>query len=217
MIPAIVPEDTESAAERMLHPLLRDGLDERYTVFHSFRTITPNRDGLLLDGEIDFLIFSPAEGFLVLEAKSGAVVYDGPTRRWFLNGMHIHDPVQQARGGKYKLRDFLLRRLGKSLPCTFAHAVCFPHTYAEPSVLPPDVDRSILFTATDLEHLSTRVHQVFASAGPPHRPLGEKEVEQLRDAVILLDVDPGDDRWSNRAVYTTASRAKHLLYVVRAA
>jgi DNA helicase IV len=37
------------------------------------------------------------------------------------------------------------------------------------------------------------------------------------DAVILLDVDPSDSRWSDRAVYTTASRAKHVLYVVRAA
>ncbi len=37
------------------------------------------------------------------------------------------------------------------------------------------------------------------------------------DAVILLDVDPNDARWSDRAIYTTASRAKHLLYVVRTA
>ena len=184
MIPAIPPEDTESAAERMLHPLLRDELDERYTVFHSFRTVTTNRDGLLLDGEIDFLIFSPADGFLVLEAKSGAVVYDGPTRRWYLNGMPIRDPIEQARTGKYKVRDFLHRRLGKSLPCTFAHAVCFPYTFAEPSALPPDIDRTMLLTAADLEHISARVQQLFASSGPPHRPLGEKEVEQIRDALM---------------------------------
>ena len=35
------------------------------------------------------------------------------------------------------------------------------------------------------------------------------------DAVILLDVDPNDPRWPDRAVYTTASRAQHLLYVIR--
>ncbi len=184
MIPATLPEETESAAERLLHPLLRDQLDDTYTVFHSFKTLTTNREGLLLDGEIDFLIFSPVEGFLVLEAKSGTVVYDGPTRRWYLNGMPIRDPVDQARAGKYKIRDFLHRRLGKSLPCTFAHALCFPYTFAEPSSLPPDIDRTILFTATDLEDIAARVKQVFASAGPPHRPLGQKEIEQVRYALM---------------------------------
>ncbi|MFC2009023.1 hypothetical protein ACFLUT_03115 [Chloroflexota bacterium] len=37
------------------------------------------------------------------------------------------------------------------------------------------------------------------------------------DAVILLDVDPSDGRWSDRAIYTTASRAKFLLFVLRTA
>ena len=60
MIPALVPDNTQSAGERTLHPLLRDGLDESYTVFHSFRTSTPNLQGFLRDGEIDFLIFSPS-------------------------------------------------------------------------------------------------------------------------------------------------------------
>jgi hypothetical protein len=33
------------------------------------------------------------------------------------------------------------------------------------------------------------------------------------DAVILLDVDPGDERWADRmTLYTTISRAKHILY-----
>jgi len=34
------------------------------------------------------------------------------------------------------------------------------------------------------------------------------------DAVILLDVDPDDARWSPEALYTAMSRAKYLLYVL---
>ena len=34
------------------------------------------------------------------------------------------------------------------------------------------------------------------------------------DVVILLDVDPKDDRWSKNALYTAISRAKFLLYVL---
>ena len=33
------------------------------------------------------------------------------------------------------------------------------------------------------------------------------------DAVILIDVDPKDDRWTNKsALYTAISRARYLLY-----
>jgi len=35
------------------------------------------------------------------------------------------------------------------------------------------------------------------------------------DAVILLDVAPADLRWPDRGIYTTASRAKPLLFVIR--
>lgn len=35
------------------------------------------------------------------------------------------------------------------------------------------------------------------------------------DAVILLDVDKEDERWSDTALYTAISRAKHLLYIIR--
>ena len=34
------------------------------------------------------------------------------------------------------------------------------------------------------------------------------------DAVILLDVDKTDPRWDATALYTAASRAKHLLYFI---
>ena len=35
------------------------------------------------------------------------------------------------------------------------------------------------------------------------------------DAVILLDVDDQDERWSSLAFYTAISRAKHLLYIIQ--
>jgi len=34
------------------------------------------------------------------------------------------------------------------------------------------------------------------------------------DAVILLDVDPNDERWDSTALYTAISRTKHLLYII---
>jgi len=186
MIPAILPEETESAGERTLFPLLRDRLDASYTVFHSFHTLTPNVHGVLYDGEIDFLIFSPRNGLLVLEVKSGAVAYDGAEGRWYLNRMPIHDPFAQARDGKYKVIDFLRRRLGKPPSCAFAYAVCFPHTMEEPSNLPSGGERAIVLTGRDLDDLPRRVQEVFAASDKGHRPLSEKEAEEVRCALMPL-------------------------------
>ena len=69
MIPATLPVQTESKAERRLFSVLRNGLDDSFTVFHSFNLLTQNKQGKFIDGEIDYLIFPPSLGFLVLEVK----------------------------------------------------------------------------------------------------------------------------------------------------
>jgi len=186
MIPAILPDETESAGERTLFPLLRDRLGANYTVFHSFRTLTPDFRGVLFDGEIDFLIFSPTNGFLVLEVKSGAVVYNGAEGRWYLNRMPIRDPFAQARDGKYKVIDFLRRRMGRPPPCNFSYGVCFPHTMEEPHNLPSGSERTIVLTARDLDDLPRRVQEILATSGTAHRPLSEKESEEIRCALMPL-------------------------------
>ncbi len=186
MIPAELSEETKSAGERMLHPILRDRLDAAYTVFHSFHTVTPDGQGVLHDGEVDFLIFNPGNGFLILEVKSGEVVYDGREGRWYLNGMPIHDPFVQARNSRYKIEDLLKRRLGKSPPCRFVYAVCIPHAYSEPHNLPPHVERRILLTAHDLDQLPMRIQEVFDTSGTVGRCLSEREVEQLRWTLMPL-------------------------------
>ena len=35
------------------------------------------------------------------------------------------------------------------------------------------------------------------------------------DIVILLDLDKSDSRWNHSGIYTAASRAKNLLYVIK--
>ncbi len=71
MIPAVISEDTQSQAEKKLFPNLKERLNDSFTVFHSFDLLTRNRADKLVEGEIDFLIFSPDYGLLVLEVKSG--------------------------------------------------------------------------------------------------------------------------------------------------
>ncbi|MBN1856280.1 MAG: NERD domain-containing protein [Dehalococcoidia bacterium] len=186
MIPAVVPEQGVSVGERMLHPVLRDGLDETHTIFHSFKAVSPNLEGKLVDTEIDFLVFSPADGFLVLEVKGGTVVFDGTRGRWYQGDRPIHDPFDQATTNKHKLRSFLAERVGGATPLTLGHAVCFPSTFDEPKNLPPNVARDILITGRDLEAVSDAVRRAYDAFKRPHRTLTVKEIERLRWALMPL-------------------------------
>jgi hypothetical protein len=59
MIPAIIPDDTQSEAEKKLFQVLHVSLDDSLTVFHSLDLLTHNLQDKYIEGEIDFLIFSP--------------------------------------------------------------------------------------------------------------------------------------------------------------
>ena len=112
------------------------------------------------------------------------MVYDGSTGHWYLNGMPIRDPFEQARACKYKLRDFLRQRFGRSPTCLIAHAVCFPHAFAEPAALPPSADRALLLTAHDIEDVAAAVRRVYSVSGPKQHPLSDREAGQLRHVLM---------------------------------
>lgn len=165
MIPAVIPEDTQSQAEKKLFPILRESLDDSFTVFHSFDLLTYNRADKLVEGEIDFLIFSPVYGLLVLEVKSGEISYDGTKSAWFQNGMPMpKSPFEQASATKYQLLHFLTSKLGYAPQMTFSHAVCFPDVSEDMRDLPSGADSAICITAKSLPGLAgsiTRIMQGF--------------------------------------------------------
>ena len=151
MIPAILPALTESRAERRLFSVLRNGLDDRFTVFHSFNLLTHNIHGKFVEGEIDYLVFSPSLGVLVLEVKGGSIVYNGNQDTWYQNNRPMDiNPFKQANASKHKLRDYLGSKLINPPDCTFAHAVCFPDVYAEVEELPSGADPKICITGRNL-------------------------------------------------------------------
>ncbi len=186
MIPAAPPRDGVSRGERKVYSILRDSLDHTYTVFHSFKAVSSNRDGYLLDTEIDFLLFRPDTGLLVLEVKGGGITFDGGRRRWYQGDRPIRDPFEQAQVNKYKLKSFLEQRLGRSVPFALMHAVCFPDTYEEPRSLPPDAWRDILVTGRDLDDPPMALQRVYAAYKPPFRSLSAKETNAVRQALMPL-------------------------------
>lgn len=185
MIPIVVPEHTQSKAERMLFSILRDELDDSFTVFHSFDLLTRNKENKFIDGEIDFLIFTPRRGFLVLEVKGGTIRYDGTTGNWEQNNQRLaRSPFEQARAAKYQLSRFLTGRLGAAPDVAFAHAVCFPDVFNDMNDLPSGAEPSICITGKDLSNIYGVVASAMAAFRKSSRTLGERENERIRHVLM---------------------------------
>ena len=181
MIPAAVPNHIRSRAEKTLFPILRDRLDESFTIFHSFNMLTRNRDNKFIDGEIDFLIFSPRLGFLVLEVKGGSIRYDGNEAIWYQNDhMLSMSPFQQAEISKHKLRGFLSNRLGRDMPqISFGHAVCFPDVFSTMDKLPSGAEPEICITSSDLPYIDKSIDDIMESFTGNFGVLSQKDTERI--------------------------------------
>lgn len=141
----MLPEYTEtelveatgrSWAERDVYERLRSLPGDR-TCLHSHLLLKKNRNGVLREGEADFVVLDPARGILVIEVKGGAVHYDGLKKRWSAvdrDGSRRpftgSGPVTQARQRMFDVRtqfqeSLEWRSLGQKPPL-FGHAVLFP-------------------------------------------------------------------------------------------
>jgi len=186
MVPAVVPAHTRSAAERSMFQVLRDGLGDDFTVFHSFDLLVQDGRGKFIDGEIDFLIFHSGLGFLVLEVKGGAIRYDGEQSTWYQNEKPMRlSPFTQARESKYKLAGFLKKRLGHKPQCTFAHAVCLPDVHTELRGLPAGADAGICITGRQLGGIGEVVPAIIRSfRDGKEKPMTPNEAERIREVLM---------------------------------
>ena len=151
MIPVSIASDTESQAEIRSFELFKTNFDNSWTIFHSYRLRGENVEGKLIDSEIDFLLFNPKYGIIVLEVKGGVISYDG-SGNCYQNNKKINDPEFQSRLNKYNLMKILRNRLNGDPQIKFAHAVYFPDSYIDSLCLPPAYD-SIAFSGKDSPYL----------------------------------------------------------------
>ncbi|MFL6725886.1 MAG: AAA family ATPase [Sphingomicrobium sp.] len=140
MIPATLPADIRAdpkrSAEVQVYDRLRgDPVLVGFTVFYSCEWIGEH-EGLLKDGEADFVLAHPAIGYLVIEVKGGRVnrrIADG---KWTTTDRKdethpISNPVAQAKKSKKVILDALRKTWpGGRPPFLWArHGVVFPHSY----------------------------------------------------------------------------------------
>ena len=163
MIPSIYPLYEQNQAESKVFAAIQKGLSDDYTVFHSFNVIAQNARGTFIDGEIDFLIYSPKAGFLVLEVKGGVIEYDGGTGTWYQNNRPLKKcPFEQGETAKHKLKTYLSHRIDHLDSVPFGYAVCFPNVHAPVSVMKPGVEAWMYLTGPDLPNIKNRVEEILS-------------------------------------------------------
>lgn len=164
MYPDRLDPNTESRAERELYSELRDQLPERYHVFHSVAWQSRSPHYGARDGEADFVIVDPQHGLLVVEAKSGAIRYDGRQGEWYQNERTMDkDPVEQAKRSVYHLVHTTLQEqpYWKRREFVYGHAVAFTDIVGPDHALLLKLPREILLDKRDLQNLTASVQRVF--------------------------------------------------------
>lgn len=175
----IFPKDPDKAAphsERRLFEILRDRLNGDFIVFHGQRINAGHSAAEGLDEhEVDFIVFHPFYGYLVLEVKGGGIHHD--EEGWWSEGgdgaVHrIKDPGRQAQGQVRALNRFLRENAvayQKQTP-HYGWGVCFPDVSVG-SLQTPELPRERILDATGLreENLEASIFSLFQKVGATRR------------------------------------------------
>jgi hypothetical protein len=177
----IIPELSEaqlnglsSQAEAKVYRALRDKLPQEYVVFFQVGWILHREEEQAKDGETDFLVCHPDQGYLCIEVKGGGIGFDASTGEWFSVDRHQHkhpinNPISQALKAKYSIRSKLnehpRRRdlgLGNVLR---GHAVFFPDVGDANALTRPDMPAALIGSARSLQDPQSWIDGAFAYWG----------------------------------------------------
>lgn len=117
------------------------------------------------DHEVDLLVVLPGAGVVVVEVKGGALWHDGQSwcRRWNGRDQRL-DPVEQARTGKYAVRDYVEHdprwRDSSRSRLRWAHAVVLPGTTLPDDFSLPECPPWSVVDATGMEELAARLRDI---------------------------------------------------------
>lgn len=179
-IPSEFNQDYIHQSELAVFQELEEHLSANWFVFHSYDFLTRDLHNQLWDGEIDFLLYRPDLGFLILEVKGGSISCENG--QWYQDGRPI-EPVEQAKHNKYAIMRLIKQHYGHDVPLRFAHALCFPAcSKAKATVWPPDA-KDIIVYLSDLKNIDTLAEGLILQAPLPHGCFGD-----VPDSQEILDI-----------------------------
>lgn len=166
MIPSAISIFEKNSLEDIIFESF-ENLSEDYYVFHSMQILHKEYNGTY-DTEIDFIIFHPQKGVLIIEAKAGQIRYEDG--EWlYSNGqqMKYGGPFNQAKINKYRLLSYVRDKGNKfnlTSKCFFGHAVCFPSinkNNLKRFPLPPESPLDIIICWDDLHSIEEKIEKIF--------------------------------------------------------
>ena len=194
----LVPEDfpmslLANGEERLVVAALRDRLTDGWLVIPNVG-LTGQRDR-----QMDIVIAHDRDGIAVIEVKGHRASIRGGL--WFCDGRPLEpQPLEQARGNAYDLRDRLRRCSPALAHVQVEYAVAFPNTLGVVGDLPPDVDSSQVLSSVDLETPQDAIERLMNRRWGNQR-IGAAGIEAL---VHLLRPD-AELRWDPEARARLAS------------
>lgn len=122
----------------------------------------------LTDNEIDFVLYHPKWGVVVIEVKGGRIAYDPDEGQFYSENRFgerfaIKNPFAQALNWKSRFLRYLKKR-GIKVPIT--HMVCFPSVYERDFPVRTDVEEGILLGRERLENLLPSLENAVGQAQP---------------------------------------------------
>ena len=166
MIPSFYDNSNGSIGEQMAFDALRNNLPDDYTVFHSHRWNTTNLFNRHIQGEADFIVFHPKHGILVIEVKSGSVLYENGLWYYEYNGKHTRmtDPMEQANKSTYFYRDTLNSLLHKKgAACSINSAVWFTSLDKYPQNMPLNYKSETTLLKSALTNTQAAIENAYES------------------------------------------------------
>ena len=174
MIPVECDLTRRPMSERIVFDAIKKYLSDEWHVFHSFDYVTRDLNRKRWDGEIDFLLYHPEKGMLVIEVKGGTISYRNG--QWYQEDRPI-DPVEQAKRNKYAVMRLLQDSLHRAIPMKFAHCVCFP-SWGVQEVWPAEA-REIVLTGDGLSYIEHFASKVLEDTQIPANLRGTVPVEDV--------------------------------------
>lgn len=184
MIPKTAIDCTKENGEEIVYNALRDGLDDGYIVFHSFK-FTYVENGKRVDHEIDFLIYHQKKGLICVEAKNGSGIKYSSGQWYYSSGEEMRDPFHQINVSSKSLKKKLNQLIGESLTnkLNITRAVCFQgmsrNRLAGIEKI-GEVDPKMILTKDEMENkesLRKYIEDIFAITYVPYSQPGLTDTE----------------------------------------
>ena len=182
-MPTCIPERPQHAteSERQVWDLLRSQLGEKDLLIAGIRVTDHAKDH-----ELDVVVAMPGAGIVVAEVKGSSVWHDGEGWRQWRAGRDVRiRPVDQARGGKFSLREYVERdprwRAANRTRIRWAHAVVLPHTRLPEGFAAPDAPRWSVVDEAQLDDLAACLRAIPAQQESGHRAPDEEDLALMTE------------------------------------